>query len=1433
MAEEKKIIFDKEGKDTGEAEGPDDSSLKGYAKWMLRQGGIGLADTPGAIAGLYGLGGAVKDYLYDRVDPTYTPEKGFAQNLFDPAGGEEKLKAYNQKVIEDIQRARPDAAPEDVQKRFEEITKHSKRYYEETTPFYRQGLAFARKWGQGTNEFFGDPRLPPERTQADTLMNIVGSAAPTRGIGAVTGATGAVGRGLASVAATKAGRIGLNVAEALTPVTVIPKGATAGEAATRVGANIAIPAAIDQAVRYSKGDPSIVADTVEAAKDLYSSKEDTGKPSVVDAARDIDLRADLNKKDDGSAGVATVGAAGLFATLFGARRLRNVSAGPTTHAMSQAAYPTVNALKMGAAKAGSDVEPFRVMAKEGGLTNDEIDLFMTNIRQNAGNNPIADHRIWYDSKVSPIVEKFARDDPAFQEKFLQHAADADRIRGDTDALARTNDLLTDAQAALTKAQGPRGRSTPARLQELQDEVNTRLAERNARLADVDPNLRYSMMNEDKATVQARLNQSRQDPRIRAVEQQLQRLYDDPFDLAVREGAMSNAEGQRLKLETRMGNYHLTDNPMAQKNFLQRVGTKLMNTTEGHILNTNPEAVLGLYRMANRSKTRKGYQKPDETSIYTNPGQFDVPHPRTNNPRDPFSELKHVDIRVRQAIAHNNARRDYTNMMLGSRNYNPRKLEIVKRIPEKEIPQNIKWVESKVNGTANDRTGYYYTYRERDGGLVLVRHNEKAIHEALKFAPAAVVPIMNQMRKTIQAGTTGWMNPGFALRASVPFDIIIGGVARHSNMAFGPISRLAISTFGYGHPVSRILSAIGAGVDIPYNLILAWPASTARALISEALGNQLAKKWQADLAMNTGTISMIAKAIPGGRQLIGHVADIMSKAYDTSWTNLTKTMKAGHVAGRSDDVLARMNEVNAVIKKRPILRSVGNFYLDMLNVFNDVPKQMALSQNLKLWKKEVAKGRQQSIAMNEKFIADQAAMIGGDMRRVSGSRWVQQFTSMVPWSNTALQSLRYMKQRILENPAENLTRLGSLGFASMWAYYMVSRDPEASDWFFNQLPNDTRAQSIPIPDFQRWASRSLGLNIPYGRPDEEFTLQRMPPEVMMFVLPMLHGARALGLLPSKDIVVPPSIKDDMAHAMEQTFGLAVPPAANAIAAQYGKKIEPGKAFSGGSIFNDIRDFKFSGANADKMSPQSRIPHAAHDTINALFGTVIGTMLEAANYGDVVANDSRGSVTKGIKEGTEKFLTTQAVNAPGISYIWPDVNRRYIYTPAAEKLQKDMATLKQGVTAQMAAEPGLRRVLQDNARINATEKTGALPGAVVGAPVTDPDLRAIMAQVYKGLLTGPFQQLEEQRRIERSRHQSLTIGPNPTRTDSPLMRYKMAQEQAKKVNDLDRRMYTLYQDQWKMVESSPSGIAFAKKYGPLTPENLTKAIQGSAREGGQRR
>jgi hypothetical protein len=1406
---DKIIIRDKEGKDTGEVRGPDES----YLPWITRQLGIGLADTPGSFASIYGLAGAAKDYLWDRTDPTVTPEKGFAENMLDPNGGLEKLQEYNKGVINSIRQARPNATQEEVAKRFDEITKHSQRYFEETTPFYRTGIQFGRKWGKGAMETLGDPRLPSERTQADTLLNIAGGAvAPVPGEWLLAPIT----KGVGAVAGKTAGKAAAYAAEVATPVTFIPKGATGGEIATRVGANIAVPEALDQASRMYQGQPSVIGDAVSGVKDFYT-------------------------KDDGSAEVNRLGATGVVGTIMAglaARRLANIrtpsitppSAGPTAQSMQQAISPTVNPLKMGAANVGSDIEPFKVMGKHVGLSDDELTEFMTNTARNARGMPLADHEIHMQQKVVPVLDQFVREDPDFINRASQHFADKYRTWGDTEAMARTTKLLTDAQDALNTAQRS-GRSSPARLQKLRDDVNELQLEQTTRNTDVDPNLRHSMMNDDRATVQARLQQSSRDPKIRKLENDLHRLYDISFDEAAASGAMSAKEAAKMKLEVRKGNYHLTENPLAQKTWMQRTQhwVEKNSVENAHIANSDPSAVLALYRSAAHERVRKGYINSKGESRYT-PAPGFSPHPRVNNPRDPFSELAHMDIRVRQAAAHNRAMRDYTEMMLNSPgNANRKLLDIVKTIDEKDIPTNINWVEKKIRGTANDNEGFHYAYRGENGTLVLVKHNEKHIQEALKFAPAAVVPILNQSRKTLQALTTGPGHPMFGLAVSNPYDFVAGSLLRHKSMAFGPISYMAHRTFGVGSPGARIISAIAAGPEAAINLFASYPYYLIKSVMSEFFGNIVAKRFEADLAANVG----IGK-IPGAATVLGPIAKIMSKAYDASMTNLTKTYKVGHVANSSDEILSLIRDINSITKRRPEWKSAANSYLSMLQVALDVPKHMALSQNLKLFNREVKLGKQQAKYMSEAFIAEQARQVGGDMARISGNVGVQRLVSAAPWLNPGIQSIRYMKQRLMENPVENMTRLMSFGAVAAWAYNYVASDKESNDWFFNQLPNDVRTKSIPFPNPSRYLRRMMGINVPRGTPEQEHVLVPIAPEMMTFILPFIHGARSLGLIENKDVVVPQTLADDMKHARDAMFGLATPPIIQGVMGAYAaKKIEPGKMLSGESPVRDIRDPNFAGANKDKMSPQSRIPHSLYDGITGLLGTTIGNVLEAINYGDIHARTKGGTLEEGVKQGAQKLLTTQITGAPGTSHIWPDANRRYIYTPIAEKRQKDFAVLKGIVEAQMPAEAGLRRALTPHAKPNTLEKTDIAPGAVVGSPVADPDVRVLIGHVHKALFTGPYKMLEDQRKLERSRHEAMTIGADPSVPATPLIRYKAAQEQAKKVVALDRQLYTIYQDQWKIMKSSPSGKAFEQKYGPLTPENLGRAVQESSREGGEQK
>jgi hypothetical protein len=552
---------------------------------------------------------------------------------------------------------------------------------------------------------------------------------------------------------------------------------------------------------------------------------------------------------------------------------------------------------------------------------------------------------------------------------------------------------------------------------------------------------------------------------------------------------------------------------------------------------------------------------------------------------------------------------------------------------------------------------------------------------------------------------------------------------------------------------------------------------------------------------------------------------MSKAYDTSWTHLTKAMKVGHISNYSDEILDHMKSLDKLSKNYPMYKSAWNGYKAVLSVLHDVPKQMMLTQNLKLYKRELARGKNLAKYVNEDFFANEARMIGGDLARQSGNRYMQGAMSIIPYGNVALQSIRYTAQRAKENGVEGALRLATMGTAAAWAYNYVASKPEWADWYFNQIPSDQRMSSLPLPNFIRHARRMWGEDLPVD-PAQDFFLIRMPPEMGLFINPILHGMMALGLISTKGAVVPPSLKKDMEGVADQLFGLGAPPLANAAMAVFGKKLEPGKMMHGESPVRDIRDVKFAGANADKMSPQSRIPHVWHDVFNAMFGTVAGTLMEAANYGDIVNNRTH-DLGKAVTEGAKKLALERGSRIPYANHVWPDANRRYIYTPYTEKMQQEMNVWR-AVDKQWAAEPQLRSIFSNSGDPNSTDRA-EYEGGGGGGPVQDPDVRAILTTIHLSLFTGPMKEMQAARAQARKIHESLTTGASAKIDESPLERFKKSQEAAKQVNSFDRQMYNIYQDIMKETATSPSGKAFQRKYGELTPENVLKAVQQSAREG----
>ena len=234
---------------------------------------------------------------------------------------------------------------------------------------------------------------------------------------------------------------------------------------------------------------------------------------------------------------------------------------------------------------------------------------------------------------------------------------------------------------------------------------------------------------------------------------------------------------------------------------------------------------------------------------------------------------------------------------------------------------------------------------------------------------------------------------------------------------------------------------------------------------------------------------------------------------------------------------------------------------------------------------------------------------------------------------------------------------------------------------------------------------------------------------------------------------------------------------------------------------------------------------------MFGTVAGTVIEAANYGDIVYERTK-DIKAGVTEGTKKLALERGSRVPYAHHVWPDMNRRQIYTPYTEKMQEEMAIWRK-VDKQWSAEPELRDLMSDKKSLgdpNATDDANdpEMGGGGAGQ-IQDPDLQDLLIDIHTDLFTGTMKEMQSERARARRMHESLTVGANAKRDEAPLTRFKRAQAAAKEVNDLDKEMYNLYQDSMKEIANSPSGKVFQQKYGPLTPENFLKAIQVSSRQG----
>jgi len=1389
------IVYNEKGEDTGERTSPDPWLMR-----ALKQGGAGLIEGFGAtLPTLYGLAGAGYEYATsDNKDLT------FGEAMLSPEG-RVRVRNLDASIAKDIFERNPGITDQEVNDRLMHIKKHSKKYYDQVTPHFRSGISFGRDVSRFAQDTVNDPRLPTERTQLDTLYNIVGSSGVP-----LPGAVGAKAAQVltrpAATAGQRAAKVGLNALELTTPVTV-PY--TAG----RVAANIGVQEGIDQTFRITNDQPSVVEDAWNAVP-LPRLTKDNG---------DADWKG---------IAVTGVGAAG---TILAAMKLKQIvtkpQGGPTYGPSAQQTIQDNNVnpepMSQRVANLGSDTGAPLEYLRGAGVDGAPLRNAQVELEFNSGSMPTQIFENIYERgllpdgrRIKPLNDtalEWRNSDDGFKNAVSDYINIRNRLHDEGEALSETNRSLAETTAKLQKAQNATT-PNPTLIGRLTQEVADLNSELRARATDADPNLRPNLMGLSSQDARTRLASLQQNPKVIAMAKDLTDYYDAVNFTLAREGLISAAEAGKMRQHLRNGLTHLEDNPFNGKSWLQQKYMQYRGVVDP--LSVYSEGRKDLFRGHTERVYRKGYLDDTDKRV-TKPNQQGMRfEPRPNTPYDPFTNAALFGLRASQAIAANRAKRSFVHQLIASpNNRNGEFGKIVERIPAHTIGARATEINTKLEDYAK---GKLHIGHFENGDYVLTNINSPIVKRSFDFAPTATVPLLSGLRKTIQTTLTGALNPPFAM-VSVPWDGMMGVFFRDPKLVFGPISGAAARLFGRESYITRAISTASAPVDLAV-ILARLPVVATKRLMIEAFGpatEQLGKSIQQQLASQSGFFGSLA-SLPGGNLVIGKVASSMAKAYHSSWTYAMKEMRIGHtnILLETDKLMKQVTSLEKGATAEA--KAVWNGYKSLLSVVHDTAKELFLSQNMKQFKRELRAGQHAIPDDIQKWIVNETRKIGGDFQRHSGNNFISSFMSTVPYGNVMLQSNRYIIDRARKHPKDVFGKLlmGAVLPVLYGNHYISTWGEEGANWLWNEQPPDRRMQHMYLPRPDIWFRRQMGEDIPF-KPEYVLPI-RMAPEMIILSNPMMHALLGLGFFPNatKGAIVPPDVNRDLSGALDQVFGLSLPFVAGPAAA-LGYEIKPGAIMRGDNAIRELRTNNFQGANKDKISAGSAIPRSFYDVVNAVFGVNMANMVAAAN----VAHETfkrTGDTAKSLKDAGDTALLKRQASLPMSNMLFPSVTRNYVYTPISDELNKNMAVLRQ-VHGQYANEP--MRMMNPRSRRNRVDDVRGEEMAAVAAPVDDPNLAAILNDVRNGLFSGKMTQLDRERQKLTATREGLQRGTSATGT--PLQRYKREQEITKQINDLDRDRYDLYQYVWSDIQSQYSTI-FAKSYQePLSPQSLLKAVQMSSR------
>lgn len=1371
-------------------------------------GGLALPGTAAGFADLVRIGvpavarGIMSD---DEEKSLFGAIADEFSNAVIPPEIEAELEGLQTTALEKFRATNPNASPQEQEQFIKEFAK-SDEFYEATVSKLPTGLNLMMRNQTWANEVTGLGKRADQMTAGDEAIQAISSAF----VGLPTKAANAIGRRITSavgerIANNVIARATARAAEIVTPLT-LPL--TPGNVALNAGAGVALgeivrevqeaPTLIDYQRLYDPDNfaasEALAVTTGITAAGLFSA------PGIMRAVRkQVQDQITADVKSSERAGPALEDQVDKLDPVLS----------PTTGMADQASPLMHGAQKFGANKeAIADIEATYSGATTAHRVQSENNLYNYGMLDDMPDTiPIAhiDRAI---SRLSPEQQE------VLSKYMLAVQRQQDSAIYESNLIKQVNDLrlrVDDQRRTFEGAEGKSRQTEYNRLTSLTRELNE-ATQKYSRLINDDPTMRSSMRGTpekgyadgwSRGNVETFIKAGESVPEIKQISDAMRKVSHDVTDYLHNKGVINAEEAARRKRTRDM--YF-----------------KLQQVKYPNVGRLRRSALLFRDRFKERDINEAFYTSTTPRNV-TGDGAV------VNVPRDPFISFKESMLESVRAAAVNSARRDIIDTMdalPGARGklLRPYEFNVGNGRKVTSISQ-AQFANLYPNGIKNQDD---FVKVFRNGNVEFWRMSDASMTRALQYAPLSAHPILNASRKFWQSMTTGPFAPWFAAKTFV-WDPPLAQTTKQAGRSLGLIDTLArrlVQGTALERPTGELFDRLfdptaflSAGIAIPYQVGL-------RA--AKALGDKIAT----DLATHSGVFNAIANSSPQGAQFVRGVGMYMSNAFDRS--------ALGAMSRNMTTSISHMNDVSTIYddfsKAIKTYGKYGDAVLAPLNAYKAVLESVHMATRTAFFASNYgrlrAKYGEGNIPKAEiKKLVQETKNLTGDMSRQSNSKFIQELTSVIPYSNAMIQGTRHILSSAVPQPAAKainvaggnilehrdtrfwsqfttgllIPKIGALAFLANWE--------GAEDYWYNQMPTWEQMSHIPLPKPEVIVEAYTSGKMPKFSPE---LLHKVPisPEFVTFLEPAISAMQAMGMIGQPKIEVPMDVWSQIKNVADHITGFASPPVIAAIAASQGYRLDIHSAASGGQMFTPIRDSTHGGANADMMTHNSDIPMAVYEVIGALGGSAVQIAMQTYNVFDISMNES-GEFSQALSDALDTGSFEVARRMPNVPNpgLWDSRARLYAFTPESQYVYQTLNDLDPiiGSGKQLSVERDRK----------GREAMALDAGLLPARKLKDQDLLNISELIHGELKQdGPFKTAQEMMTDVRSLLTALEASRfkwdddkyNDRRNIYIARQHELIRVQSQVLQELERKLQTTI------------GPQFEQRYGmPFTYNNLSKLVR----------